>query len=1655
MAEENSQGQQNTQGIGASLNSFSKGLNQDLAKTIYKEGNYLDALNITLLTDNGLSTAVVQNKKGTKLQIQFPATIPAATYETNGEYPQVVPAQENLKVIEGIAITEGDNTERLFFFTKSNTVGNLNDNGYGQIWRCSFLGTTDNISGAINGYELTVNGHMMYNRDLNFKNVQRIKAIGKYENQNFSRIYWTDGGFNPVRSINTVGALTTVIQTPVRSLNIVAESNLNSPVVKRLIKGGLPEGKYQLAYRLLSKHGDLTNFSTCSNLIDVIEGYEFNSEFDYPISDTIDITTDVLAATDTKEVMDSQKGIEFYIPSIDKDYQMIQYVLIYYSQPDLPEIYMYPYKEISLYTNQNESFTDLYSDTSLLTTEEFNIMYSPFEKARTIEVKDNILFAANTTNDMFKVNVDYRAYRYNSAGQATTYELDGTTNTFNTNYPNNNLLDVINPYNDESGTVFGLISGNTTNWFYNQQYKFQQNGTILGGQGPNISYTFGTTSMVMDHQAQLVSNKPPFIKTQPDSSNLLIGVPNHVTNNNGSFSSLKSPYKSSCQVSWQRGEVYRFGITFYNKKGQASYVNWVGDIKMPDFNEVANNPASLLSSYNDATGALTMFSTYIDFSVNIPQDLAEEISGFRIVYVERQENDKTRFGTGITGGLNEFKRFDISTVTIPAYIINIIVTVFCHIVDQFLDDIGGPQDVFNIKENIKGRVITNLALALYRKLYTLDVPINKLTNINDLADFVETVLDGAVNRGDSGSSFGGKALIKVLFAKTIDRIKETVKDKFRKTLAKKVAGIHENVLSLGQRGFSESFFTTGQGTGNIGYVISPTVDFNKYTFKQGDYLKPINMFEKNGKIINEIHRDTSVGLYNILDASAYLKKWYRGKTINWNRVADSDLRRIYIKTEKVLQPGELLGTGIDSLFTGSTGSSGSEIGFVFSNSYISSIPQANQLGQIMQSDETPDNITEYLNAARDKYNEAQPPTGPYPMPAVLNSFTSDIIQQLTRPHMTLGIGDKKHFIVTDSTFGGINDNTEAIPVTPWDDRFPNPIHFPDWELYGDNESYLRKLFYGNSTNSVTDENKETIRKIDYNGDYTVSYNREISINQYGGVGYSSRANNEYIPASEFYSFTTRVGDRTYTIKANLGDTYLGVYDAVDYAYYYNQVRPAGYQEPIRTKKGMYHIFPCEASFNFTLREGEHPIISLSLDDLNEYSDFKIDAEPVTKKSNIFKIVKGVAKVVRYYSIYATGGLSLLATKTNVNKRMINDGPDTAKNVLRTARFLLSEFKYNDVFHQKYNIQKYFPPSMFFDNEVDQYTNRIWHSKPKIDGEVIDSWRDFQFVDYIDVEGTQGPIVEIVVNKNKIFFYQTNGIGIASSNERGALQGSDGSIVLSNNKVLLRYDYITKETGTSHQYGVINTNNAVYHYDGSLKKIFKIGEGLECISDNLGLFSKLQSVNNNINKSFNGIHGVYDTEYQTVYFTFLDPVNSENSFTLGYNEKLQAFESFYSFKPKIYFKLNTRVFSSLSDDKCYWHNKGDYGSFYGTTYPSKIKLLTNEAPLTTKVWDIQKFQTQVYDSAGVLLNNDTFDFIQHKTENQDTGLITLIPQSNIIKKERDWKLIVDRDINNATFSTLSKPRLRDMYLETEITFTNESNKRFILHPITTFFRQSIH
>ena len=61
--------------------------------------------------------------------------------------------------------------------------------------------------------------------------------------------------------------------------------------------------------------------------------------------------------------------------------------------------------------------------------------------------------------------------------------------------------------------------------------------------------------------------------------------------------------------------------------------------------------------------------------------------------------------------------------------------------------------------------------------------------------------------------------------------------------------------------------------------------------------------------------------------------------------------------------------------------------------------------------------------------------------------------------------------------------------------------------------------------------------------------------------------------------------------------------------------------------------------------------------------------------------------------------------------------------------------------------------------------------------------------------------------------------------------------------------------------------------------------------------------------------------------------------------------------------------------------------------------------------------------------------------------------NMRRRERGWHFYIPRDINPAAYTTL-KARMRDIYLDTTLTYANNNNKRIILHDILTEYTPSI-
>tara|TARA_R110002020_G_scaffold235_9_gene1317 strand:+ start:19770 stop:25271 length:5502 start_codon:yes stop_codon:yes gene_type:complete len=569
------------------------------------------------------------------------------------------------------------------------------DGDNGQIWRLH----VDTAIQDVNGYEIYLECIYSAKACINFSKQHPIEAIGRYEKKDIQGIYWTDN-FNPPRKLNVVDP--DAMATPCAFLDLAPKTGLQIPTLNIITIGGsLEAGVYQLAYRYKNSEGLVTDWSPLSNLVPIYASDDSN-----PFCTIIGSPVDPV----TNEGEVTSKAITWTLSGLDITYELLELAAVYRKDNVTANADIYIFNELTNgLTNLNVTLSGS-EDKIPITMEDFLTgIGTTFERVKTLESKDNKLFFGNITNTSFNVDYDSRVYRFDASQDAVLdslsdapIQLDGS-NLVNPIAPYIPIIEVpeghdcVNSYNDENPAT-------NPNWFTNDQYIFQADGQTLGGTGVNVSYTFiterhhqdtlleyyawmtnSTTNWSMDSIGSCTGYNP-----QPQSGcfltggnivntvdNLGIPVQNYPMNN--TWDNYKSPYNWSLYGGYSRGETYRFGIVFYNNKGQASFVNWIGDIKFPysysaglsqpfgtfNIHDWVGAPASPQFNYlghmYDWVGDMYTNNIGIEFSVNLDPltsgiDVAAlGITGYSIVRCDRKTDDMSRFGTGLIGTVDRLR----------------------------------------------------------------------------------------------------------------------------------------------------------------------------------------------------------------------------------------------------------------------------------------------------------------------------------------------------------------------------------------------------------------------------------------------------------------------------------------------------------------------------------------------------------------------------------------------------------------------------------------------------------------------------------------------------------------------------------------------------------------------------------------------------------------------------------------------------------------------------------------------------------------------------------------------------------------------------------------------------------------------------------------
>jgi hypothetical protein len=585
-------------------NTFSGGMNSDADKSILAKNQYLYSENFRLFGDGLNSVGSLECVTGNAILSTISSVIPDGYW---------VVGHCNIR-------------DELYLFITQNTA--LGQTGYSKILKIIFTADGNGISTASVVYDDQLSSdssRLLWNRLPQY----RVKAVGRYESETIKKIYFADG-LNPVRSINVATVSTT---SPVNKFDLIPNFNISNPQFVSFGSGKLTAGKIQYAYQMYDLNGPETLFSPTSSLISISEtSGQSGSNKTFKGSDLDENTG---------------KGIRLSIfpPS---GFSRIRVVSIKYNSLNaIPIVSIIADQDISTTPSTTYFYDTGISNLGSYTYEEIAIVGRNVFSAAEIEEKNNYLFAANVVDNDWDIDFDARTYRFVkstatgtlTSGHSAIFDTGswGSNNWYNinSNFKINGSIDVpekadcLNPYNDI--TLDSQIRTDTSpTYVHLYNLKYQVDGTTLGGSGVNVSYKFIQKEFIISDTGT-VYNEDYCYNTDYSNANIEVTY-----------------------LGYQRDEIYRFGIVFFDNKGRQSSVKWIGDIRFPFYGD------SYTLGYGDVGPTNYFHSFYyngktygraagITFTINTTSVLSQGATKYKIVRVDRKLiSDRNILAQGLT-----------------------------------------------------------------------------------------------------------------------------------------------------------------------------------------------------------------------------------------------------------------------------------------------------------------------------------------------------------------------------------------------------------------------------------------------------------------------------------------------------------------------------------------------------------------------------------------------------------------------------------------------------------------------------------------------------------------------------------------------------------------------------------------------------------------------------------------------------------------------------------------------------------------------------------------------------------------------------------------------------------------------------------------------
>lgn len=422
--------------------------------------------------------------------------------------------------------------------------------------------------------------------------------------------------------------------------------------------GNLKSGAYQYFYKLYNDTGIESALSAGS---EIIYNYKYNI---YNSAEAEGYSDDY----------STSNGIVLRFIADNTQFDKIKIYRVFWKDNlNEPEISIILQDRISK-GNLNYTITDaLMQSLTTVTQEEFNDIIPYIFKAQIMTSFKNRLFFANIESSDWDIPKDWdtRSFRFNKNQQCLLQDSNGNGTTYSFSQ-----IDSI-PYDDDAINPMNVLDVYPSG--EDNEYAFQQDGITYGGSGTNIDFeiVYGeiyesphiTESYTADGKlydsyngAANVTGSSVSIKKLKTNA----GVTS-ISLNGDQLLSYANPYIAAKFQSYQRDEVYRFGIVFYNKNNVTTPVHWICDIRFP-----SGDTDGCAAFANDITNVNSKYELIArPFGVKFTiKNFPDEAVAAEIVRCDRTYSDRTVVAQGMLNNTVHFRNVDFDNSDVNADISN-------------------------------------------------------------------------------------------------------------------------------------------------------------------------------------------------------------------------------------------------------------------------------------------------------------------------------------------------------------------------------------------------------------------------------------------------------------------------------------------------------------------------------------------------------------------------------------------------------------------------------------------------------------------------------------------------------------------------------------------------------------------------------------------------------------------------------------------------------------------------------------------------------------------------------------------------------------------------------------------------------------------------